>query len=254
MFKHAIVRTPSAGLVEGITSAPELGKPDYQKALEQHQAYIRALEACGVKVKVLDPMEGFPDSCFVEDVAVCTREFVTLTRPGADTRLGEEEGMIDTLEGYYSNIEYIKAPGSLEGGDVMMVRDQYYIGLSDRTNQQGADQLIAALEKYGMTGSVVDMKEMLHLKTGLAYLEDNVLLVAGEFVGKEEFSDFTCIEIPADEGYAANCIRVNDYVLVPEGYPVTQKLIEEAGLKTLLVDTSEFRKLDGGLSCLSLRF
>lgn len=254
MFKNVIVRTPAKSLTEGITSAPELGTPDYEKALQQHQNYIKALKACGVQVKVLDAVDQFPDSCFVEDVAVCTRSFVMVTSPGAATRKGEEKEILSALGDYYENIETVKAPGTLEGGDVMMVKDHFYIGLSDRTNQEGAEQLIAALEKYDMTGSVVDMKEMLHLKTGLAYLEDNILLVAGEFIEKEEFQVFTCIEIPEEEGYAANCIRVNDYVLVPEGFPKTLKNIQNAGLQTMVVDTSEFRKLDGGLSCLSLRF
>lgn len=254
MFKHAIVRTPAPSLLQGITSAPELGTPDYELALQQHQSYIEALKACGVQVKVLDAVDQFPDSCFVEDVAVCTKSFVTVTSPGASTRKGEEKEIVSALGDYYEHIEQIKAPGTLEGGDVMMVKDHFYIGLSDRTNRNGAEQLIAALEKYEMTGSVVEMKEMLHLKTGLAYLEDNILLVAGEFIECDEFRDFTRIEIPEDEGYAANCIRVNDYVLVPEGFPKTLKNIQDAGLKTMVVDTSEYRKLDGGLSCLSLRF
>ncbi|HCY84580.1 MAG TPA: N(G),N(G)-dimethylarginine dimethylaminohydrolase, partial [Desulfobacteraceae bacterium] len=165
-----------------------------------------------------------------------------------------EEVITGVLKKYYNAIEHIQAPGTLEGGDVMMVGHHYYIGLSERTNRAGADQLIAALVKYGMTGSVVEMNEMLHLKTGLAYLEDNILLVAGEFTDKAEFKDFRRIEIPEAEGYAANCIRVNDHVIVPEGYPETRAKIEAAGLNVLTCDTSEFKKLDGGLSCLSLRF
>ena len=254
MFKHAIVRTPAPTLVKGITSAPELGAPNYEKALEQHQAYIKALKACGMTVRVLEADDRYPDSCFVEDVAVCTRAFAMVTSPGAPTRKGEEKDIPGLLGSYYNNIETIQAPGTLEGGDVMMVNDHYYIGLSERTNAEGTAQFIAALEKYGMTGTAVKMEEMLHLKTGLAYLEDNILLVAGEFRDKEAFRSFTRIEIPEDEGYAANCIKVNDYVIVPEGFNKTRKLIEEAGLKVMTVDTSEFRKLDGGLSCLSLRF
>ncbi|MEH0019399.1 MAG: arginine deiminase family protein [Desulfobacter sp.] len=254
MFKNAIVRTPSPALVNGITSAPELGKPDYDNALAQHSAYIAALETCGVTVTELEPDKRFPDGCFVEDVAVCTPAFAMVTSPGAPTRMGEEQEMADVLAGFYDRIEQITAPGTLEGGDVMMVGDHYYIGLSDRTNQAGAAQLIAALERHGMKGSVVEMKEILHLKTGLAYLEDNVLLVAGEFTDKPEFATYNRLVIPEDEGYAANCIRVNDHVIVPEGFDKTREMIQDAGLSTIMVDTSEFRKLDGGLSCLSLRF
>ena len=254
MFKNAIVRTPAPSLVNGITSAPELGKPDYRNALNQHKAYIKALEQCGVTVRILEQDDRFPDSCFVEDVAVCTPAFAMVTSPGAPTRMGEEKEITAVLREFYVDIEHITAPGTLEGGDVMMVGDHYYIGLSDRTNRAGADQLIAALEKHGMRGSAVDMKEMLHLKTGLAYLEENILLVAGEFTRMKAFDRYKRLEITEEEGYAANCIRVNDYVIVPEGYEQTKAMIEGAGLKVITVDTSEFKKLDGGLSCLSLRF
>ena len=254
MFKNVIVRRPAKSLSEGITSNPELGKPVYENAIVQHDKYIEALKKCGVNVHILDSDERYPDSCFVEDVAVCTKKFVMVTSPGAETRKGEEKEIIEALKKYYDDIEYIKAPGTLEGGDVMMVGDHFYIGLSDRTNKEGASQLIDALKRHGMNGSVIEMKEMLHLKTGLAYLEDNVLLVAGEFIEKEEFKDYKKIIIEEDESYAANCIRVNDYVIVPEGYPITEKKIRDAGLKVMTVDTSEYRKVDGGLSCLSLRF
>lgn len=254
MFKNVIVRRPAQSLSNGITSNPQYGKPVYENALVQHDNYIKALKLCGVNVHVLEADERYPDSCFVEDVAVCTEKFVMVTSPGAETRKGEEKEIIETLHKFYEEIKYIQAPGTLEGGDVMMVGDHYYIGLSDRTNAEGAQQLISALESYGMNGSVIDMKEMLHLKTGLAYLEDNILLVAGEFISHNAFDQYTKIVIDEDESYAANCIRVNDFVLVPERFYKTREKIEAAGLKVITVDTSEYMKVDGGLSCLSLRF
>jgi dimethylargininase len=254
MFKNAIVRRPAHSLVNGITSSPELGKPDDRLAIKQHDAYIRALRFCGVEVTVLQADERFPDSCFVEDVAVCTKKIAVITNPGASSRKGEEKEIIEVIKKYYNNLEYIKEPGTLEGGDVMMVKDHFYIGLSRRTNKEGAKQLIKTLEKYGMSGSVVEMSKMLHLKSGLAYLEDNAFLVVGEFINKLEFEGFNKIIIDEDEMYSANCIRVNDYVLVPAGYPKTKEKIETAGFKTVVVDTSEYRKVNGGLSCLSLRF
>ncbi len=254
MFKNVIVRIPSESLVNGITSNPSLGKPVYTAALAQHKNYIETLKKCGVNVEVLTADEMFPDSCFVEDVAVCTKKFAMITAPGAKSRAGEEVEMKTVLKKYYDDIECIEAPGTLEGGDVMMVGDHYYIGLSERTNLEGANQLIAELKRRGMNGSVIEMDEMLHLKTGLAYLEDNILLVAGEFIEKPEFAKYTKIVVPQSEEYAANSIRVNDYVIMPAGYPLTKQKIEDAGLKVLEVDSSEFRKVDGGLSCLSLRF
>jgi dimethylargininase len=254
MIKNAIVRRPGHSLVNGITSAPELGKPDYGLAIKQHDAYIEALKSCGVGVTVLKADERFPDSCFVEDVAVCTRKFAVITNPGASSRKGEEIEIIEVIKKYYNDTEYIKKPGTLEGGDVMMVKDHFYTGLSKRTNREGAEQLIKVLGKYGMSGSIVEMLEMLHLKSGLAYLEDNVLLVTGEYINNLEFKKFNKIMIDEEETYSANCIRVNDYVLVPAGYPKTKEKIEAAGFKVIVVDTSEYRKVNGGLSCLSLRF
>ncbi len=135
-----------------------------------------------------------------------------------------------------------------------MVGDHYYIGLSARTNEEGAKQIIDILRKYGLDGSVVPLKEVLHLKTWLSYIENNNLLVAGEFVTSPIFKEFNKIIINDDENYSANCIWVNDVVIVPAGYPTTKKAIEDVGYKVKEVDTSEYRKIDGGLSCLSLRF
>lgn len=255
MFKNVIVRVPSKSVVEGISSA-NLGKPDYNLALKQHELYVSALTKTGVNVTVLEPNDEFPDSCFVEDVALCTRKCAIITRPGAETRRNESAlpDLQEALSKFYEHIEYIKAPGTIEAGDIMMVGDHFYIGESARTNREGAKQMIAILEKYGLSGSIVPLKEVLHLKTGLAYLENNNLLVAGEFVKSPEFEKYNKIIVPEDEAYGANCIWVNDYVLVPEGYPTVQKAIEDLGYKVLVVDTSEFRKIDGGLSCLSLRF
>jgi dimethylargininase len=135
-----------------------------------------------------------------------------------------------------------------------MVGDHFFIGISERTNLNGANQFIQILKKYGMTGSVVNLEKVLHLKTGVAYLENNNLVVCGEFLTSPVFKKINKIEIPENESYAANCIWVNGRVLVPKGYPDTRKRIQKAGYSILEPDMSEFQKLDGGLSCLSLRF
>ena len=135
-----------------------------------------------------------------------------------------------------------------------MVGDHFYVGRSARTNEEGIKQFIAILEKHGLTGSEVPLEKVLHLKTGVNYIENNNMLVSGEFIDKPDFAKYNKIVIPEEEAYAANCIWVNDTVIVPEGYPAVEKAVKEAGYKVLLVDTSEYRKLDGGLSCLSLRF
>ena len=177
-----------------------------------------------------------------------------MTRPGADSRRGEVTKMTKTLESQFNNLEYIESPGTIEAGDIMMVGDHYYVGLSERTNLQGAEQLIAILVRYGLKGSTVRLKEVLHLKTGLSYLENNRLVVCGEFKNDPVFSGFDKIEIPESESYAANCIWVNDNVIIPSGYPITKQKVSTTGYNVLEVDVSEFKKLDGGLSCLSLRY
>ncbi|WP_343208356.1 dimethylarginine dimethylaminohydrolase family protein [Anaerolentibacter hominis] len=256
MFKHVIVKTPCKAVTEGITSSPELGKPDYEKALQQHAKYIEALKQCGVDVTVLPADDAFPDSCFVEDVAVLTKKCAIITNPGAESRNQETKSMIPVIKQFFSEdcIEYIQFPGTLEGGDVMMVGDTFYVGKSARTNEEGIRQFGEILEKYGMKAVEVPLTEVLHLKTGVNYLENNNMLVSGEFITKPEFAAYHKSTVPAEEAYAANCIWVNGTVLVPAGFPTVEKLVKEMGYPVILVDTSEFRKIDGGLSCLSLRF
>lgn len=256
MFKNVIVRKPGKSICDGITSAPELGKPDYEKALKQHENYIETLKKCGVNVTVLEPLEEFPDSCFVEDTAVLTKKCAIISNPGAESRNKEPEFMVKAIKKFYpeDKIEYIKAPGTLEGGDVMMVGDHFYVGKSARTNEEGIKQFIKILNKYGLTGSEVPLEKVLHLKTGVNYIENNNMLVSGEFINKKDFENYNKIIVPEDESYGANCIWVNETVIVPKGYPKIEKAIKDMGYKVLVTDTSEFKKIDGGLSCLSLRF
>ncbi len=254
MFTKAIVRRPARSLIKGLSAHPELGVPDYVLAQRQHDAYIAALERCGLKLEVLPAWEEYPDSCFVEDVAVCARNFALITRPGAASRAGETEGIADILSAHYKIIERIEAPGTLEGGDVMMVANSFYIGLSARTNAEGAAQFVRLLDRHGLNGHTVKMPPTLHLKTGMSYMEDGILLVDRAFSEHEEFNGFSWIDIAPEESYAANCLRINDYVIVPAGYPKTLAALQERGLKTIALDMSEYRKIDGGLSCLSLRF
>jgi dimethylargininase len=253
MFTKAIVRTPCKAMVNGLSSA-DLGKPDYQNALLQHADYIEALKECGLKVTALPADEDFPDSTFVEDVALMTPPCAILTNPGAPSRRLETRSMLSTIRGFYADVETIEAPGTVEAGDIMMVGDHYYIGLSERTNQVGADQMIAILNSYGLQASVVELTEVLHLKTGLGYLENNNLLACGEFLTKPEFQQYHLIEVDPQEAYAANSVWINGTVLTPKGFPGTTASIASAGYKIREVDVSEFQKLDGGLSCLSLRF
>ena len=253
MFYKAIVRKPSKNLINGLTSG-DLGKPDYHLAIKQHQKYIEALEQCGLEVTVMEADENYPDSTFVEDTAVLTSHCAIITNPGNFSRKGEIKEMNRVIKNHFSNIRYISAPGTLEAGDVMMAGKHFFIGLSERTNGEGAYQLINILENYGYTGSTLNVENVLHLKSGVSYLENNNLLSLVSLSIREEFKNFNIIPVDDDESYASNSLWINDKVLIPRGFPKTKRKIEEAGYKIIELDVSEFRKLDGGLSCLSLRF
>jgi dimethylargininase len=253
LFTTAIVKIPCSSMVNGITSSSE-GKPDYELALKQHKKYIQALKECGLKVIILDPDENFPDSTFVEDACLMTPTCAIITNPGADSRRNETIEMSKAVQKLDRPMERIQCPGTLDAGDIMMVEDHYFVGLSDRTNKEGAFQLKTILEKYGYTSSAIELESVLHLKTGISYLENNNLLAFGEFLTKPELQNFNILKVDEDEAYAANSVWINGYVLVPFGYPKTAKMITDKGYKIIEVDVSEFRKLDGGLSCLSLRF
>jgi dimethylargininase len=253
MFTRAIVRTPGRSMVCGLTNA-NLGPPDYARALVQHRQYIAALQSCGLEVLILDAEEAYPDSTFIEDAALLTPQGAVMTRPAAPSRRGETIGLRPVLECFYRRIEAITAPGTLDGGDVLQVGQHFYIGLSGRTNRAGAEQLIRILAGWGMSASTVPVARFLHLKTGVTGVAEQTLLATGEFVACPEFSAFTILPVARGQTGAANCIALNGRVLMPAGFPRVRQQLAARGLQPLEVDISEFAKLNGGLTCLSLRF
>jgi dimethylargininase len=233
-----------------------LGKPDFEKALVQHEQYVDALKSCGLAVTELPAEEGFPDSCFVEDPAVLGEGWAVITNPGAPSRKGEAGLILPAIERFYSSSQIFRVtdPGTLEGGDVMRIDHTYYVGLSARTNAEGVAQFARFLEPLGCRVVAVPLEKVLHLKTGVNYLAEGHLLVSGEFEDSPLFAAFERHPVPQGEEYAANSLWVNGAVIVPSGFPKTTALIRSLGFPVKETDTSEFRKIDGGLSCLSLRF
>jgi len=251
-YTYAIVRPPGRSFVNGLSTA-NLGMPNYERALKQHAAYVQALENCGLTIYSLPPDEQHPDSTFVEDTALLTPVCAIILRPGALSRRGEIEAIEQVVKKFYSNIERIREPGTVDGGDIMMVEDHFFIGLSQRTNREGAEQILANLAKYGMTGSLLAIENILHLKSAVAYVENQTIVVTDELSTRSEFRDYRMIRVDSVEQYAANCLWANGTVLIAEGYPKAESAIIAAGYQAIVLDMSEFRKLDGGLSCLSLR-
>ena len=257
MFTRAITRRPCRALINGIATAQfGEGTPDYDKAIAQHDKYVETLRGLGLEVLVLPGDERYPDSCFVEDPAVVMDGCAVITNPARDSRNGEKFEIIDAIRKYYTEeqIFHIEAPGTMEGGDVMLVDKHFYVGQSDRTNMEGFEQFKAIVEKFGYTASAVPVTEGLHLKDFVIYLENNNMLVTEVMDKEPQFKDFNRFIVPAEELYAVNSLNINGTVLVPKGFPKTQKIIEDLGYPIILMDTNEFRLIDGSLTCLSLRF
>jgi dimethylargininase len=249
-YKRAIVRRPGRNFSGGITTS-SLGKPDWRKALNQHEAYCEALVDCDVELTVLEADERYPDGCFVEDTAIVTPGLAVITRPGTVTRRGEEEEIASVLS-QYRPLERIMSPGTIEGGDVLRKGEHFYVGISARTNWEGARQLASLLASHGYTSSEVAVDEGLHLKSDIAYLGNGIFICTPKMAAMAGQSGRI---IPDEtESYAANCLAVNGKVLIARGFPKTARIVAEMGYSTIELDMSEFRKMDGGLTCLSLLF
>jgi dimethylargininase len=256
LFIRAIVRTPGDNFASGLTTVA-LGTPAFDLVLEQHRLYCQALVECGLALTALDADLRFPDSTFVEDTAILTARGAILTRPGAASREGEVDAIRSAILDFFPSPFTIEAPGTLDGGDICEAEDHFFIGLSHRTNEEGARQLAAHLASFGYTSSTIDVRPMttiLHLKSGISYIGGNTLVTMEEMADDAQFRGFDLIQVSGEESYAANCVRVNDRVLVADGFPKFAAQLRARGFNPLILEMSEFQKMDGGLSCLSLRF
>jgi dimethylargininase len=250
MYTRALLRKPGRNYADGITTSG-FGKPDLIKVLEQHEAYCNALSECGLELKVLEADERFPDGCFVEDTAVILDEAVIITRPGADTRRGEE-AEISAFFSKFRKTEHIRFPGTVDGGDIMRMDNHFYIGRSKRTNWEGALQLAAFLSEYGYTSSGISVETVPHLKSGVTYIGNGNFLSIDEF--SMMFPESNVITVSKEEAYSSNCLLVNDTLLISKGFPGSKRRIPDLGYTVRELDMSEFMKMDGALTCLSLLY
>ena len=252
MFKYAIVRKPGPNFGSGLTTS-DLGPPDFQRMTVQHDAYVCTLEELGLTVIGLAPELDFPDAHFVEDTAVVTPDIAVITNPGAVARQGEEKTIEPVLAGFRP-IDRIEPPGTLDGGDVLMAGSHFFIGISERTNPEGAEQLGKILERFGNTWTAVDVGKGLHLKSGVNAVGGDTLLLTEAFSRLDAFAGYEKIVLHSEETYAGNTLWINDHLMMPEGFPDTLAKLDKLGLPIRVLDMSEVQKMDGGLTCLSLRF
>jgi dimethylargininase len=251
-FTRAIVRRPGPNCAAGLTTS-DLGPPDYDLLLVQHRHYVAALGQLGLSVEELPAEPDYPDAYFVEDPAVVTPEVAIITLPGAPARQGEQEGIAPILA-QYRPLAHIEPPGHLEGGDVLMVGRQVFVGLSERTNQAGAQQLARILAEHGYETTAVPVGPGLHLKSSVNVVGPDALLLTADFAAKAPFAGYQHIVVPEQETYASNTLLVNDALIMPAGFPFTRARLEALGRPIFELDVSEVQKMDGGLTCMSLRF
>ena len=253
-FTRALLRRPAPNFADGITAARHLGAPDYDLALRQYDTYLQALRDCGLAVRVLPADDRFPDGHFVEDPYVIFRELAFHCRSGAPSRQGEG----DSLKPHLSDLRLVEAPADaqIDGGDVLVCADRVLVGISERTNRAGFEALRSALRTVmaGVRVDPVPFSGVLHLKSGLTELAPGVLIHDPSLLTDYDLSWARVITLPPDEGYAADVMPVNGTVFVAAhclaAYAAADKYCEQ--VKTL--DLSEFVKMDGGLTCLSLRY
>ena len=225
---------------------------DADRAEEQQKRYEACLRDLGATVVTIPGDSAFPDCAFIEDTSVVVEEVAVLGRPGVASREGEIAAVAEFLrEG--RPVVSIEAPGTLEGGDVVRHEKTVYVGLSGRTNEEGAVQLRRHLEPHGYTVREVRVSGCLHLATACTFVGENTLLVNREWVDVEPFGDVSFLDVPESEPWAANTLRVKDTILMPTAFPETSSLLREAGFYVSLTEISEFLRAEGGVSCLSLR-
>ncbi len=246
---HALVRPPGDSFVRAISSSS--AAIDVALARSQHAEYQQALVATGVIVETLEPDERFPDGCFMQDPAVVIAGRAVICRLGAQSRRGEEEAHAQALTGRLP-LTRIIPPGTLEGGDVLILPDRIVAGRSGRTNAAGIAQLAVALAGTGLAVHAVAVEPHLHLLTAVTFLGQDTLLAIEGWPLPPALVGFKVLRVPADEACAANSLAIGRHVIVPAGHPRTAALLAAHGFDILPVPTSEFAKADGGVTCLSL--
>ncbi len=248
--KRALVREPGERYTQCITTHPLHYTTEIDLARKQHAEYCTTLTELGIELITLPRDDVLPDSCFVEDTVVIQGGKAFITRMAKESRRGEEKAVEEVLKEYLM-INRAENPATVEGGDVVHLPDRLISGVTQRTNQDGVDQM----EKwFGVPVDTIIDPNIVHLKSYVTYLGRNTIFVTKAYADHPTLQGYNVLLVPDEEGYAANTLTIEDTVLMPSGHPRSQEIVREAGFEVISLDVSEFEKCEGALTCLSILF
>ena len=226
---------------------------DVERARAQHLAYEDLLRSLGCDVRRLAPEPDLPDAVFVEDTALVFAELAVITRPGAESRRAEVRSVAGALASYRA-CHALHEPATLDGGDVLVMGRNVFVGLSTRTNEQGAAQLATALGPFGYSVRTLAVDSCLHLKTAVTRVGPQAVLLNPAWVDARALAAFERIEVHPDEPWGANALAVGPGVVYADAFPRTRDRLRDRGLDVRALDLSELAKAEGGVTCCSLVF
>ena len=248
---HAVVRGVPSTFDQAITPSAPAQPIDVRLAREQHLRYCSALKGVGLGLIRIESDDRFPDCVFVEDTAVIVGGKAVIAAMAAETRRGETDAVEQRLSEFLE-IDYIEPPATLDGGDVLRIDTRVFVGLSERTNPEAANQLAAILKPDGFDIVPVPVHHVLHLKSACTHVGEDLILLRPGYLDEAAFDAYRTIIVPDSEPHAANCVSINGRVLIPTGAPRTRAMLKEHGFTTIEVEISESRKAAGLLTCSSI--
>lgn len=253
-YTDAIVRTPGHSVISGLRDG--VGpNPDYAALLTEHATYVETLRGLGLNVEILPPEEQYPDSIFVEDPALVFAEGAIILNMAAQSRAGESALIAPVLERHFGQVLRMKGSGYADGGDVLVLRDRVLIGMSGRTNREGAQELIGLLAQLGRKAEIAETPPgVLHFKTGCSLIDEETIFAVPQMLDCPAFSGLRVVPVPVGEEKAANKLRIRDAALVGAHFPKSRDTIEALGVRTIALDVEQIGRIDAGLSCMSLRW
>ena len=251
-FKNAVIRKPNKSIQNGLSS--QNLHPQYRIVLEEHSNYTKAMEEAGLKINLLEPLEEFPDSIFVEDPALTYKSNVIILNPFDPSRNGEREIIKKEIKNFFDNMLFVE-DGYVEGGDILNINNHFIIGLSDRTNKLGAENLSSILHRLGATVEICKTPDdILHFKSECSTMDEDTILVSNKMAQLDYLkSNYHLIELPIGEEGATNALIINDKLLLPDGFSKAEEMLSKK-YNIIKVKVDEIAKVDAGLSCMSLRW